>query len=319
MKRVLVLILALIMLLSLTACDSKPKESGGSLTFTTGGYTGTYYAFGNVMGNKVNDATDTHVTVVSSNGSQANIEALQAGEADIAFVQSDVMAYSYNGTRLFAETGAVTTFSTVAAMYMEQVQLVTLDPSIKSVSDLVGKRVSIGAVGSGVYYNAMDILSVYGLTEDDIVPSFYAFSETIKALQDGQIDAGFVVAGAPTNAVSSLTTTNDAYLVSLDDEHINALIASSPYYVKNTIGSEVYGTPEDVITVGISAVVIASNSASNTDVYNFISAIFNNLDTLAHDKTKEVSLDFAASVTDVPYHPGAARYFKEKGFTVPTK
>ena len=318
MKQVFALIMAFLMILSLTACSREPQKSG-SLTFTTGSDTGTYYAFGSAIGDTVSQFTDTQVTVVSSNGSQANIEAIQAGDADIAFVQSDVMAYCYNGTRLFAESGAVTTFSTVAAMYMEQVQLVTLDPSIESVSDLAGKRVSIGATGSGVYYNVMDILGVYGLTEDDIIPSFYAFSETIDALQKGEIDAGFVVAGAPTNAVTSLTATNDAYLVSLDDEHINALTASSPYYARNTIGSEVYGTPEDVITVGISAVVIASDSASDDDVYNFISAIFNNLDTLTHDKTKEVSLDFAISVTDVPYHPGAARYFKERGLSVPTK
>ena len=318
MKRVLVLILALIMLLTLVACGSEP-DKGGSLTFTTGSETGTYYAFGSAMAAQISDATDTQVTVVSSNGSQANIEALKAGNADIAFVQSDVMAYGYNGTRLFAETGAVTGFSVVAAMYMEQVQIVTLDPSIKSVADLAGKRVSIGAVGSGVYYNAMDILGAYDLTEEDILPTFYAFSETIEALRNGEIDAGFVVAGAPTNAVTSLTQTNDAYLVSLDDAHINALIAASPYYARNTIGSEVYGTLEDVTTVGISAVVIARNSASNTDVYNFISAIFNDLNSLEHNKAKEVSLDFAASVTDVPYHPGAARYFRERGLTVPTK
>ena len=318
MKQIFSLILAFIMILSLAACGSETNESG-SLTFITGSNTGTYYAFGIVMGEMVSSSTDTQVTVISSNGSQANIDALRAGDADIAFVQSDVMVYGYNGTRFFAETGAVTTFSTVAAMYMEQVQIVTLDPSIKSVADLAGKRVSIGAIGSGVNYNAIDILGVYGLTENDIIPAFYNFSETIEALQDGQIDAGFVVAGTPTNAVTSLTATNDAYLVSLDDEHINALIASSPYYAKNTIGSEVYGTPEDVITVGISAVVVASDSASDEDVYNFISAVFNNLDAIEHNKTKEVSLDFAASVTDVPYHPGAARYFSEKGFTVPTK
>ena len=318
MKRVFVLILALMMILMLTACGKEPDTSG-SLTFSTGSETGTYFAFGTVMGAKVSDTTDTQVTVVSSNGSQSNIEALKAGEADIAFVQSDVMAYGYNGTRLFTETGAVTNFSAVAAMYLEQVQIVTLDPSIKSVADLAGKRVSIGATGSGVYYNAMDILGVYGLTEADITPAFYDFSKTIEALREGEIDAGFVVAGAPTNAVTSLTQTNDAYLVSLDDEHISALVASSPYYAKNTIGFEVYDTLEDVITVGISAVVIARDSASEEDVYNFISAVFNNLGTLEHDKTKEVSLDFAASVTDVPYHPGAARYFRERGLTVPTK
>ena len=318
MKRVFALILAFIMFLSLAACGGEPNESG-SLTFITGSDTGTYYAFGSAMSERVSESTDTQVTVISSNGSQANIEALRAGDADVAFVQSDVMAYGYNGTRFFAETGAVTTFSTVAAMYIEQVQLVTLDPMIRSVADLAGKRVSIGADGSGVYYNAIDILDVYGLTEEDIIPSFYAFDETVEALQNGQIDAGFIVAGVPTNAVASLAAANDVYLVSLDDEHISALIASSPYYARNTIGFEIYGTLEDVTTVGISAVVIASDSASEEDVYNFISAVFDNLNTISHAKAKEVSVDFAASVTDVPYHPGAARYFREKGLTVPTK
>ena len=318
MKKVFALILALIIIPTLVACGSKSGESG-SLTLFTGSGTGTYFAFGGVIADTVNNSTDTQVTVISSNGSQANIEALQAGDGNIAFVQSDVMAYGYNGTRLFSETGAVTDFSTVAAMYMEQVQIVTLDPSIKSVADLAGKRVSIGATGSGVYYNAVDILGVYGLTEDDIIPTFHNFSETIDALQDGEIDAGFVVAGAPTNAVTSLTSNNDAYLVSLDDEHINTLLASSPYYTKNTIGSEVYGTPEDVATVGISAVLIARDDASDDDIYNLISAIFNNLSTIDYSKTKEMSLDFAVSITDVPYHPGAARYFNEMGLTVPTK
>ena len=124
MKQMFALTLALIMMVSLAACGSAPKESG-SLTFITGSETGTYYAFGGVLGEQVSESTDTQVTVISSNGSQANIESLQAGDADIAFVQSDVMAYGYNGTRLFEETGAVTNFSTVAAMYMEQVQIIT--------------------------------------------------------------------------------------------------------------------------------------------------------------------------------------------------
>ena len=319
MKKYAALVLALVMVLSLCACGGSSAPAGGNLTFTTGGDQGTYYGFGGVMAQKVSEVTDTTVTAITSGGSKANIEALEAGDAQLGFVQSDVMAYGYKGTRLFAETGAVEIFSTVAALYMEQVQIVTLDPTIQSVADLAGKSVSIGAAGSGVYFNAIDILGVYGLTEEDIKPTYQSFGDSVEALQDGQIDAAFVVAGAPTTAVTSLATTDKVYLVSLDAEHIAALIAESPYYTENTIPASAYGTDGDVTTVAVGAVVIARDDVSEDDVYNFLSGVFENLDNLAHDKANELSLEFASSVTDVPYHPGAAKYFAEKGITVPTK
>ena len=176
-KLALVLALALTASLSLTACTTSGgsssgsgsgsgsgsnagtetvtggKEGGTSLTFTTGGDQGTYFGFGGVLAGKVGEATSTQVTVISSGGSQANIENMEIGDAQLGFVQSDVMAYAYQGIRNF-DGAAVTDFSTVASLYMEQVQIVTLDPNIKTVADLKGKRVSIGAPGSGVYYNA---------------------------------------------------------------------------------------------------------------------------------------------------------------------
>ena len=133
-------------------------EGGTSLSFTTGGDQGTYYGFGGVLAGKVSESTSTTVTAITSGGSQANIEALDAGDAELGFVQSDVMSYAYEGTRLFEELGKMDGFSTVAALYMEQVQIVTVDPSIKSVDDLKGKNVSIGAAGSGTYFNALDVL-----------------------------------------------------------------------------------------------------------------------------------------------------------------
>ena len=227
------------------------------------------------------------------------------------------MAYAFAGDRLF--DAAVDNFSTVAALYMEQVQIVTLNPDIKTVADLGGRSVSIGAAGSGVYFNAIDILNAYGLTESDIRPTYQSFDESAEALKDGQIDAAFVVAGAPTTAVTSLAATRDVYLVSLDDEHIDALLASSPYYSKYVIPAATYGMPEDATTVAVGAVVIARDDVSTDDVYNFVSTVFENADNLAHDKAKELDLDFATSVTSVPYHAGAAKYFAEKGFEVPTK
>lgn len=324
MKKIVSLMLAVLMMASvLVGCGGGSDASGGGkLTFTTGSETGTYYGFGTVLAGQISDKTDTTVTAIVGKGSKANIELMDLGDAQMGLVQSDVMAYAYNGTNLFEENGKIDSFSTVAALYMEQVQIVTLDPNIKSVADLKGKRVSVGESGSGVYFNAIDVLAAYGMTLDDIKPTYQSFGDSTEALQDGNIDAGFIVAGAPTTAITSLAATRDVYLVELDDEHIEKLTAASPYYSKSVItgdAAKAYGLEKDATTVAIAAVIIARDDVSEGDVYNVVSGIFESVDTLSHDKKAELNLEFAASVTDVPYHPGAAKYFAEKDITVPTK
>ena len=313
MKKLLAGSLAAMLLFTLTGCGG-----GSELTFTTGTETGTYYGFGTVLAGQISDKTDTTVTAIVGKGSKANIELMDVGDAQLGLVQSDVMAYAYNGTSLFESP--IDSFSTVAALYMEQVQIITLDPNIKSVADLKGKTVSVGESGSGVYFNALDILAAYDMTIDDINPTYQSFGDSAEALQDGKIDAGFIVSGAPTTAVTTLATSRDVYLVELDDEHIDKLKAASPYYSKNVIAGGTYeGLDTDATTVAIGAVIIARDDVSDDDVYNVVSGIFDSIDTLGHDKKDELSLDFATSVTAVPYHPGAAKYFAEKGYTVAPK
>ena len=336
MKKLVALLLAAVMLLALTACgetsetaapadtsstSSSASSSGAKLRFVTGGESGTYYAFGSVIAQHATNNAGVNVVGLVGNGSQANVMELQDGNAELAFCQSDVMAYAYNGTNLFEETGKVDCFSTVAALYMEQVQIVTTDASIKSVADLAGKRVSIGSAGSGVYFNAIDILGAYGLTENDIIPTYQSFGDSADALKNGQIDAAFIVAGAPTTAVTDLATTKDVYLVSLDDEHVDQLLASSPYYSKVTIPADVYGLDSDTITVAVAAVILARDDVSEDAIYAFTKDIFDNAASLteSHAKYKEIDTAFGASITSVPYHPGAAKYFAEQGITVPTK
>lgn len=313
MKKLITITLALCMVFALCACGA---GGGKTLTFTTGGDTGTYYAFGSVLSQYVSGKTDLNVTAVVGNGSQANVEDLASGDVQLGFCQSDVMSYAYSGTNLFASTGAVKDFSVVAALYMEQVQIVTMDPDIKTVSDLAGKTVSIGVSGSGVYFNAIDVLGVYGLTESDITPVYQNFGDSAESLKDGKIDAAFIVAGAPTNAITDLAAGSQVYLVSIDDEHVNALIAKSPYYSAYTIPADTYSLPEDAGTVAVGAVILARNDVSDDDIYTFVSTIFENAGDIQHGKAAELDLSFAASITDVPYHPGAAKYFAEKGFTV---
>ena len=313
--------LALILAMAFTCAAYADALPGGTkLIFTTGGAQGTYYGFGGVLAGKVGEKTSTTVTAITSGGSKANIEAMEDGDAQLGFTQSDVGAYAYKGKRLFENK--VDTFSTVANLYMEQVQIVTLDPAIKTVADLKGKNVSIGAAGSGVYFNAVDVLKAYGLdVEKDIKPTYQSFGDSVEALQDGKIDAAFIVAGAPTTAVTSLATTKKVYLVGFDDEHVLKLIAESPYYSMNVIKKDVYGTDDDTVTVAVGAVVIANDDVSETDVYNFLYGIFENVDeiTAAHAKGAELDLNFAAGYTAVPYHKGAVKYFGEKGIKVAGK
>ncbi len=311
MKKIIAFVLAALMLLSFAGCGST-----ANLRFVTGGEAGTYYAFGSVIAQHASNNAGVNVVGLVGAGSQSNIEELKAGNAELAFCQSDVMAYAYNGERLFEEK--VNNFSVLGALYTEQVQIVTLDPSIKTVADLKGKNVSIGAAGSGVYFNAIDILGVYGLTEDDIKPTYQSFGDSADALKDGKIDAAFIVAGAPTTAVTDLATTKDVYLVSLDDEHVEKLLEVSPYYAKCVIAKEVYNLDADVTTVGVGAVVLAADTVSEDNVYAICKDIFDNASSLteSHAKYAEINLDYASSITSVPYHAGAVKYFSEKGITV---
>jgi len=313
------------MVFSLAACggegggETAPKE----LRFVTGGETGTYYAFGTVIAQHASSNIGTKINALVGAGSKGNVNKLADKEAELAFCQSDVMAYAYNGSNLFEKEGKVTNFSVLGALYVETVQLVAVNPDIKSVNDLKGKSVSVGASGSGVYFNALDVLAAYGMTIDDIKPNYLDFGKSADDLKDGKIDAAFIVAGAPTNAVVDLATTNkNTHLVSFDEEHLNKLLAASPYYTKSVIKGGTYSSiTEDVTTVGVGAVILVRDDISEDIVYKLTKDIFEDPGKLveSHAKYGEVSIQYGASMTSVPYHKGAAKYFAEKGVTVKTK
>ena len=319
MKKVLSLILVLVLALTLAACGS---GSSTKMTMGTGGTSGTYYAFGGVLGQYIKNHAGIEVIVVSTDGSKANIESIAAGDYQLGTVQSDVMAYAWAGTRSFESNGKIDSFRVVGGLYAEAVQLVTMNPDIKSVADLKGKAVSIGAPGSGVYFNAVDVLSAAGLTENDIQAQYQSFADSTDALKDGKIDAAFIVAGAPTAAITELCTTNSAYLVPIDGEIAGKLMADSPYYTAYTIPAGTYaGQTEDVTTVTVKATLIVAASASEDDVYKLTKAIFDNADAIASENGKgaELSVENATTGMAAPFHAGAAKYYAEKGVTVETK
>lgn len=313
-KKILAIVaLLLISVLMLASCGA------GKFTMGTGGTGGTYYAFGAVLSQYIETKAGVSCVAVSTDGSKANIQGIDAGDYQLGTVQSDVMAYAWNGTNTFAETGKVETFRVIGGLYAEAVQLITMDPNIKSVADLAGKSVSIGAPASGVYFNAMDVLSAANLTINDIQPQYLSFNDSVDNLKDGKIDAAFVVAGAPTPAVMDLMTSKDAYLVPIDGAIADTIMSNCPYYTAYTIPAGTYkGQTEDVKTITVKATLIVSADADEDTVYNITKAIFDNAEAIAaeHAKGKELSLENATSGMTAPFHKGAARYFAEKGINV---
>ncbi|MBE6733656.1 MAG: TAXI family TRAP transporter solute-binding subunit [Ruminococcaceae bacterium] len=323
MKKLLALVLALVMMVGLSACGGSGKDGSSAkkttMTMGTGGTAGTYYGYGGILGTQIKNESGITVKVVSTDGSKTNILGIDTGDYQLATVQSDVMAYACDGSRSFEVEGKIDTFRVIGGLYAEAVQLLTMNPDIKTVADLKGKKVSIGAAGSGVYFNAIDILAAAGLKETDIKPQYQSFAESADALKDGKIDAAFIVAGPPTPAIQELCTTSKAYLIPIDGVIAEKLMEDSPYYTTFKIPANTYnGQTEDVTTVTVKATLIVSKSATEDDVYEITKSIFDNIDDIkeAHAKGSELSLQNATDGMTAPFHPGAIKYFAEKGITV---
>ncbi|HHU22811.1 MAG TPA: TAXI family TRAP transporter solute-binding subunit [Clostridiales bacterium] len=328
MKRKAISIISLVLILTLvfSACgksgsggdkDSSGGGSSVSLKFATGGTTGTYYAFGGIISQVLQDNIEgLSATIHSSGASKANIFELVDGDADIALVQNDVAHYAYTGTDLFEADGAEQGFSIVAGLYAEVCQVVTTK-NITSIDQLKDKRVSVGDTGSGTEFNAKQILEVYGISFDDIDKHNLSFGDSANALKDGKIDAFFCVAGAPTTAIVDLSTTNSINILEVDDEHAAQLKENYGFYSQYTIpGGSYKGVDQDVKTVAVKATLVASNKLSEDVIYSITKTLFEKKDDIAagHDKGKELSVENAVEgFSSVPFHPGAEKYYKEIG------
>ena len=309
LKKVLAVVLSLVLVFAMAGC--KKNET---FKFASGGTSGTYYAVANALSPIIGEAADMTIRGDPTGASKANIQLLDKGEVDFAIVQNDVMDYAYNGTDLFADEGAIKSFATVGAVYAEVCQIVGI-PEINSVADLRGKTVSIGDSGSGVEFNAVQILEAYGLTKDDITVVNADFAGSSEMFKNGSIDAFFCTAGAPTTNITDLSNSSKAYkLIEIDDEHAAALKAKYPFYSTYSIPGGTYkGTDADVQTVAVKATIICRADLSEDAVYKFTKALFEKKDALvaAHAKFGELNLEYATDVGSVPFHAGAQKYYDE--------
>lgn len=298
----------------LTGCGG---DDGGKkfLNIATGGTAGTYYPIGGAMAEILNkDIKGMNASAQSTGATVANINMLKDGSVDLAIVQNDITYYAVNGTEMFQDK-KVDNIRGIATLYPETCQFVTLDSSgIKSIKDLKGKKVAVGAAGSGAEANARQILEAYGITYNDIEVQYLSFAEGASALKDGNVDVAFLTAGYPTASVQDISSQNKIRLLPVDSDKAEALIAKYPFYTKTTIPAGTYaGFNEEVQTISVMAMLVATDKVDDKLGYEIAKAIFSNLDRLqaAHSVGKLITKDGAMKGMSLPMNAGAEKFFKE--------
>lgn len=331
MKKFLALILSLAMVFALVACggektddsqgdtsnDGSNSSSPVSITLATGGTTGTYYAVGNALVTTLDGKLSlSKLTAVDSGASKANVQLVTAGSAQMSILQSDVLNYAHNGAggETMFDGAADTNSLWVAGVYNETVQLVT-SPDITDISQLKGKTVCVGDVGSGTALNAAQVLEAYDMTFDDIKVMYDSFSGGAEALKNGQCDAAFTVSGAPTPALTDLATAYNFNMPSLSDEAVSYLTTNYPFLVQDNLPANTYTcVADETVCVAVKAVFTASKDLSEDVVYEITKAMFDNQADLAKAQAKFGFLSPEGAVAgSFDLHPGAEKYYKEIG------
>ncbi|TQR20999.1 TAXI family TRAP transporter solute-binding subunit [Psychrobacillus vulpis] len=325
----LLTILSLFALLVLSACGTTESGSGSTtdsdadkdsgktkvdykfLSLLTGGTQGTYYPLGGTFAELITTDTGVKTTAEVSQASAANMTALQNGEGEIAFVQTDIAYYGTEGILMF-EGKKTDSVSALGALYPETIQLVTLENSgITSYDDLKGKKVSVGAPGSGTYANAEQLLEIHGLSMKDIQAQNLDFGESTEGIQSGQIDAAFITAGYPTSAVEALNATNKVSIIPVSNDKAEALIEKYPYYAKDAIPKGTYGLDSEVPAVSVLAMLAVKKDLPEDLVYEITKAIYDNTDKISHAKGEFIKAETGLDGIGIEVHPGAQKYFDE--------
>lgn len=320
LKKILAVGLAAVFIVgALAGCgggdNNKASAQKKFLNIGTGGTAGTYYPIGGAMAEILNKNIEgMNATAQSTGASVANINMLKDGSIDLAIIQNDITYYAANGQEMFKDK-KVENLRGIATLYPETCQVVTVESTgIKTIADLKGKRVSVGAAGSGVEANARQILAAYGITYDDIDVQYLSFGESSSALKDGNVDAAFLTAGFPTAAVQDLASQNKVRVLAVDSDKADQLIAKYPFYTKTVIPAGTYnGFNESVPTVSVMAMLVASDKVDDQMGYSIAKALFSNLERIkeAHAVGKLITKEGALKGMPIPMNAGAEKYFKE--------
>jgi len=293
------------------------------ITIGTGGQTGVYYVVGQSICKLVNRGAAEHgikCTAPSTGGSIANINSIREGSMDMGVAQSDWQYHAYNGTSEFEAQGAYEDLRAVFSVHGEPFTVVArADAGIETFDDLKGKRVNVGNPGSGQRATMSVVLDTLGWSFDDFsLASELKSAEQSAALGDNKVDAIIFTVGHPNGSIQEATTTVEANLVSVEGEAIDALINDNAYYAKAVIPAGMYkGNDADVSTFGVKATFVSSASVDEEVIYQVVKAVFDNFDRFkglhpAFANLKEEEM--ISQGLSAPLHPGAERYYKERGW-----
>lgn len=293
------------------------------LALVTGGTAGVYFPLGAAMAEIWNARVPgVRVASQSSGASVANVQFLARGDAHLALIQNDIAYYAHNGREMFAEAGTnkpqpIAGIRGIAMLYPETLQIVTLkNKRINAIEDLRGKRVVVGAPGSGTEANARQMLSVHDLYYRELRVDFLGFGPGIDQLRDGLVDGVFITAGYPTAAVTDLAASREIALVPVSDEALANLRARWPFYTRQVVPAGAYrGLAAPVATVAVMAMLAVRQDVPDDVVYSLTKALWENLDRIraAHARGRDLDLAKALEGMPLPLHPGAERYYREQG------
>lgn len=283
-----------------------------------GWVTGVYYPLAGAMSRIAHTSIDNiSLTVESSGASAVNSRMIGSGDLDMAIVQNDVAFYAYHGEGAAFDGNPIENMRGMFVLYPEPVQLVAAAGSgINSPSDLAGKNVALGPLGSGAEVNALQVLEAAGLTEDDLGSAErLEAGEAADFLRDGRVDAAFFTVGIGASVIDELSVMTDIYLVEIVGDYAQTLIDTYPFYASATIPADTYSDVPEATTIAVLSMVVAREDLDADLVYDFMKGIFDNIDTIhgAHDVGRLVTLDTALDGMSVPLHPGAERFFEEAG------
>ena len=328
--------LAAAMMLAAGAAGAIDEAAAQDMTFfriASGSAGGTYFPIAAVIADAVSNPPGSRpcaeagscgvpglvAVAQSSNGSLANVTAVQSGRIESGLAAADIVHTASNGTGAFEERGVYDKLRVVANLFPEHMQLVLPEGAeLASIADLAGKRVGIAQAGSGTQVVVRELLELFDIGRDDIDTAELDNSRSAERLADGRLDAFFHVAGTPTAAMVELAATRGMELYRFSEEEIDAFLEVVPFYYEATIPAGTYeGVDYDVPTVAVGAQWVTSSDQPDDRVYAITRALWNDnsraLFANAHAKAADITLDTALEGVSTPLHAGAERFYDEVG------